>query len=74
MALKIVTNLLQITDDMDLFTKINVEINNNAVCVMAKSIQETYDKITNTNSGDKKAVITLSSTSDNGIDIKREYF
>ncbi len=73
MPLEIITNFLPITDDMDLFTKINVETNNNAVRVMAKSIQESYDKIAPTDKGDKKAIITLSATLDKSLDIKREY-
>lgn len=74
MALEIITNFLQVTDDMDLFTKINVEINNNAVKVMAKSIKETYDNLLKNNIQEKNAVITLSSQKFGGIDIKREYF
>ena len=74
MPLEIITNFLPITDDMDLFTKINVESNNEAVRVMAKSVQESYNKISATDKGDRKAIITLSATLDKGMDIKREYF
>ena len=72
MPIEIITNFLPVTDDMDLFTKIQVETWNKSATDLKEKLEKSSVLDLDPKDG-RKAVITLSVSVEKGLEIKRDF-
>ena len=66
----VITNLIPITENLNLIQKIYAETLNESANVLSKNLKEKYK---NVKLSDRVATITITVSLENGIEIKRDY-